>query len=219
MKTEIPVLVPDENGRDGYAHFFSRGTPGYPKTVRKVTTTEIKKRLKTIVDRSEIKLFHGLIQLNRALEARDELQVREAYEKIWPWLKSVSHVPAPGWTDKDAMTFFSKNVSVTADRYQIALHYSELVTTTFENARLVMWYSDKNESFVPAIYCPDWRCAAFVGAFLGNLLICPNDNKLFVPKDDGKNAYCTLKCQNAYRQKRFRFREGLRKAKQEKSKR
>lgn len=210
MTAQIPVLVSDKAGRDGYAHFYPRGATGWPNTVRVINTTLIAKRLRKILEPSEIKLFNGILQLNRAYEARDELQLREAYEKVWPWLESVSHTSSPGWTDKDAMKFFTENVSVTADRYPIALHSSQLVTKMFENARLVMWYSDDAESFVPAIYCRDWKCAAFVSAFLGKLLICPNCKKLFVPKDE-KNAYCKLKCQNNHRQKRFRFREGLKK--------
>jgi hypothetical protein len=205
---KLPILVPDETGADGYATFFPVGSSTYwPKPIRVVTRELVRKNLKKIIKQSEIALFLGIIRLRDAYDAKDEIQLQAAHEQVWPWLESVSHGSVPGWTEDEAKKAYSEQIVKEWD--QIRFNYSQLVTKVFRDARLVLWYSEKSENFTPAVFCPDWKTSAFVSAFLGKILVCPNCGNPFLPKS--KEIYCTTKCQNTYRQRRFRLRAKARK--------
>jgi hypothetical protein len=203
--THLPVLIPDEKS-DEYATFFSIGATGgsdWPKPVRVLTTKDVQKNLRKAIKQSEINLFNGILRLKRAYDEKDELELQSAYLLVWPWLENVSHGDAHNWTEEQAKQSYSEMISFKSSDH-IRFDYSQLVTRVFEAARLVMWSPEKSKNFTPAVFCPDWRTAAFVIAFLGNILVCPICNRLFA--STGKKIYCTTKCQNSHRQRRFRFR-------------
>jgi len=60
---------------------------------------------------------------------------------------------------------------------------------------------------MPALYCPDWKTAAFVVTFLGRVRVCANPkcNAVFVPSTD-KEHYCIPAHGVAYRVARSRWR-------------
>jgi hypothetical protein len=59
-----------------------------------------------------------------------------------------------------------------------------------ERTRLVI--SKKDCRLLPALYCPDWKTAAFVLTFMGRVRACANPKcrAVFVPPTD-KEHYCT----------------------------
>ncbi|MBZ5667548.1 MAG: hypothetical protein LAO30_23495 [Acidobacteriia bacterium] len=92
-------------------------------------------------------------------------------------------------------------------RYSGFVNYSRLIANMFERARLVMLFSEKDGRFLPALYCPDWKTAAFVVTFTGRVRVCANPkcNAPFIPSTD-KEHYCTPAHGVAYRVARSRWR-------------
>lgn len=191
----LPVLVDAETPEDadGWGTCFPAPNRTKIMAVRLVKPEDIQQRVHKIFPDREILLFIGAIQLKRAYGAKDERELQEAVEKVHPWVPRIigSRV--------------SNNPS--ADKWAGARwDYSSLMSNALQNARLVMWWREKGESLIsPAVYCPDWRTAAFVMTFMGSIRVCPKCKRVFVPSADNVD-YCTPAHGGAYRTSRSRWR-------------
>jgi uncharacterized C2H2 Zn-finger protein len=68
-------------------------------------------------------------------------------------------------------------------------------------ARLVFWFDDRTNVMSPGIYCPDFKTAVIVSSLFGDTFhICPKCRKVFF----AEKTYCSLSCQGAHRQARWR---------------
>src|SRR5690348_6359665 len=85
--------------------------------------------------------------------------------------------------------------------------YNALLTKMVEKARFVAWYSEKEKRFLPGLFCPDWKTAAFATLFVNEIRVCPKCGVLFVP-NDSKHRYCIPSHGVSYRQARSRWRKG-----------
>ena len=81
-----------------------------------------------------------------------------------------------------------------------------LLNRLMQNARLVMWCSDREQRFLPGVYCPDWKTAAFATMLVSQLRVCPKCEVPFVPKIL-KQTYHTPSCREAHRMERKRWRD------------
>lgn len=199
----LPVLV-DAGIRERKEDSVGSGTfltPGQlikgKMWVRVVTDRDIKTRLRTIFRPEDLPLFIGAIELKQAYESRDEFALHRASEKVRPWMKHFVSL-------EDRMCI------ATLQRYvakwgATQWNYSGLITDMLRNARLVIWFSDKDSRFLPAVYCADWKTAAFVMTFMGRIRVCPKCSILFVPSANNVN-YCTPAHREAHRVERFRWR-------------
>lgn len=181
--------------------------------VRVVTADDIRKRLRTIFTPKDISLYVGAVQLKQALEAEDELALQSASERVRPWMGDFFEFPKL-LLDIAAANRVSLKRSGTDWRYSAFVNYSRLIADMFKSARLVMWFSEKESRLLPALYCPDWKTAAFVVTFMGRLRVCANPrcNEVFVPSTD-KEHYCTRAHGVAYRTARSRWRAQQKKRK------
>jgi hypothetical protein len=76
-----------------------------------------------------------------------------------------------------------------------------------KKARIVMWQRNKNETPIPAVWCPDIRTAAFVFAAFRGITVCPGCRQLFAPNPQHPAKYCSEKCGQRIWQREYRVRE------------
>ncbi|MGO9777599.1 MAG: hypothetical protein ACLPM3_13525 [Terracidiphilus sp.] len=203
----LPVLVKADSAKeaDGWGTFLPAE---FEESwfIRVVTPDAAKNWLRSNAGREDTALYIGASQLKGAYDARDEYVLRQAYEKLQPYVRGIPS-PEPievklGTTKngmKIALRKGGQNLSTARDAY------SGLMTAIFQSARFVMWFSEKDGRFLPALYCPDWRTAAFVVLFMGRVRVCPKCSTVFVPSA-GNVDYCTPACREAHRVARFRWR-------------
>jgi hypothetical protein len=205
----LPVLV--ELGAedslkeaDGRADFLP-GERG-DSFLRVVRPTDVQERLRRIFGPKEISLFLGAIQLRQALETEDEWALQTASQKIRPWLPDFAEIPTSLLEiDTKRRTASFKQTGIDR-RYSGFLNYSRLIADKFRAAQLVMFASERQGRLIPALYCPDWKTAAFVVTFMGRLRVCPKCNAVFIPPTE-KDYYCPgTKHGAAYRTARSRWR-------------
>jgi hypothetical protein len=176
---------------DGWATIFY-GQHGEKHTaVREITPSDVEKWRPKIFSRNEFSLYLAADKIRRAYEGNDELVFRRWFEEISPWLfgqKCQTVVPSgdPKW------------------KVQVRYAYSRLMSMGLQQARTVMWLSDKEQCFRPGIYCPDWKTAAFVTLFNGGLRVCPQCGSTYVPKKPNQ-GYCRAAHGVAYRTARSRW--------------
>lgn len=197
----LPVLV--EVGRlrdaDGRGYFLPNGEES---AVRIVRERDIRTRLRTIFTSKELPLLLGSIKLRQALDADDGLALQDASEKVRPWLPDFVDIPDRQEKKVGPITF----ERVSMKRYSAFLNYTCLMAKMFQSARLVMWFFEKEGRFLPALYCPDWKTAAFVLTFTGRIRVCPKCSKIFVARGE-KVTYCTPAHREAHRMARSRWRK------------
>ena len=100
--------------------------------------------------REDTALYIGASQLKGAYDARDEYVLRQAYEKLQPYVRGIPS-PEPievnlGTTKKGAKIALrsgGQNLGTARDAY------SGLMTALFQSARFVMWFSEKDGRFLP----------------------------------------------------------------------
>jgi hypothetical protein len=202
VTTPLPVLVEVDSLKDadGRAHFLPEDSS--MRVVRVVRDTDLKKRLRTIFSPKELPLLIGAIQLKQALGAGDGLALHQGSEKVRPWLPDFIDIRDWRWKSADgriSMEFRGK-------RYSALLNYIKLMADMFQSARLVIWFSEKEERLLPALYCPDWKTAAFVVTFTGRLRVCPKCSEIFIPSADNVD-YCSPAHREAHRVARWRSRQ------------
>lgn len=186
----MPVLI---GAGDDWRGYGGPKTDGwyYPNTedsraVRVVGAADITARLSKIFKPKDETAFKGLGNLKWSHEQKDSYLLNLAMERISPW------APGPWSLDKNW----------TGVRYL----YSSLINSRLQNARPVMWLSDAKGRYLPGIFCPDWKTAAFVTLAMSNVRICPNPKcgNPFVPDTDNQE-YCCPKHGVAYRTQRSRW--------------
>jgi hypothetical protein len=194
----LPVLVKAETLAeiDGWATLLPYPNRIETAALRIVTQADIWKRLeKWKKSGSEIILLcGGLMQMQRAYEARDEAAFRQALENVWKW------VPHFGTRTFKALN----NERAWKGTNWI---YSSLMANLLQSSRFIFLYQEKDDHqrLSPSLYCPTWETAAF--AFIGTGLIrmCPKCGDLFIPKTKNQ-GYCKPAHGVAYRTSRSRWR-------------
>lgn len=206
----LPVLVSDEGFPQsarvpdgwGWGTFFPADHAGC-MAVRAVSGREIKARLRTIFRPDELPLFVGVMELKGAYDAGDELALQRASEKVRPWLADFASPRERQWKTADGrVSIETVGRKWNATRW----NYSRLTADMFRNARLVIYFPENEEGRpLPALYCPDWKTAAFVMTFLGRIRVCPKCSIIFIPAADNV-TYCTPAHREAHRVARSRWR-------------
>jgi hypothetical protein len=205
--TTLPVLIAVDSAKeaDGWGTSFPPDRTE-SMAVHVVTDDDIDTRLRTIFRPEELPLFVGAIELKQAYAAKDELALQRASEKVRPWI--VGFAPPEEFEvklktrDGRALSLKSHGQKWNATRW----NYSGLMADMFQNARMVIWFSEKEERFSPALYCPDWKTAAFVMTFLGRIRVCPKCSTIFIPSADNVD-YCSPAHREAHRVARWRDRK------------
>jgi hypothetical protein len=193
--TVVPVLVQTENLKtaDGWGNFFSPDHKG-SWAVHVVKENEIWLRYKKIFGEKEIGLFAGVTALRQAYNKQDDFALERACKYLG--------VDQPKEINIQLKLKDGRSLSLKSHghRWDVAgWGYSELLGKQIESARLVMWLSDSG--FVPALYCPDWKTAAYVMAFIGRIRTCPKCGEIYVGDED----YCKASHGIAYRTARSRW--------------
>lgn len=175
--------------------------------VRVVTEQDVKKWLRSDLSPKEADVFLGLSYIKSGFDGHDEYTLMRGYEKLRPLVKGL--VPPEEW-EIELPTKNGSKISIRSGGGQKwnATHYnySRLLTQMLKNTRFVMWCSlEKYHRFLPALFCRDRKTAVFAMRLAGPLRVCPNCDTPFVPAAGNIN-YHTLKCREAYRVRRFRWR-------------
>jgi hypothetical protein len=201
----VVELGPKDSLKDavGRAVFLS-GERG-DSWVRAVRAEDVKERLRTIFTPKDISLYVGAVQLKQALDAGDEWALQSASEKVRPWMADFAEFPSLLLEIDTVAKQASLKRTGVARRYSGFVNYSRLVADMFGRARLVMLFSEKDSRLLPALYCPDWKTAAFVVTFMGRVRVCADArcNAPFIPLTD-KQRYCIPAHGGAYRTARSR---------------
>jgi len=197
----LPVLVNAEKreGADGWVTFYPGPHNKRSVAVRVITPGEVKRRLREIFPKPEdVSLFNGTTGLKFAYETEDELAFQRHFENVRPWLESVA---------KGARTQWSFESSPKRPNWGAGVRwvYSTLINRLLRDARLIMWCSDKELRFLPGVYCPDWKTAAFATVLVNHLRVCPKCDVPFIPRIP-KQYYCKPSHREAHRVARSRLR-------------
>jgi hypothetical protein len=207
---------------------------GRPVPVRAVTLQELKSASRTIKG-VEGDYFLALLTLKAALEARDELVMAKAKERLekvyrlreghWDLTQSPqdeelrkqlaeSLATLVGLPPDESLKHFEgvrPGPRAKADPYRL-LSYEVSKRVGFANTEVVLWWMDGE--FRPAIYCKDIESALYVHTFfiaptcgLG-FRICPYDGEQFF-QDRPNQEYCLPAHREAHRVARFRNRKKL----------
>jgi hypothetical protein len=202
----LPILVAADTAKemDGWGTFFP-GDRAESMAVHVVREADIKARLRTIFRPQDLPLYMGAIELKHAYAARDELALKRASEKVRSYMRAFAR---PEEFEGNLKTEDGREVSLKSQGQKwnaTRWNYSRLMADMFQSARLVIWFSEKEGRFLPALYCPDWKTAAFVMTFLGRIRVCPKCTTIFIPSADNVD-YCTPAHREAHRVARSRWR-------------
>jgi hypothetical protein len=197
----LPILVEAGTVKeaDGLGTFFPANHTGN-MFVRLVTADDVIKRLQKIFSPEEIPLYAGIIKLERAFESGHEGDIVKSLERVRPWIKGYAPVKELNWTSSQGRVSLE---SFGLKRNAVRWNYSGLMADLFRKAQLVVWWSDCEERFTPALYCPDWKTAAFLLVFMKRFRECPKCQTIFVPSSDNVD-YCTPAHREAHRVARWR---------------
>ena len=197
----LPILVSASAARprdepDGWVTLFPSADPKRyvvsHSAVRLVTADDIQKRL---TPREKV-LAEGALRLRQIYAKRDELFLEMSSREIE---KSFEQVRA-------CVPMFERGpVNLRGNWPSVRWVYSSLMCNLIQDARLVMWCSDKEQRFLPGVYCSDWVTAAFVLVFMDGIRVCPQCGISFIPETDNQD-YCEPRHGVAYRTARSRWR-------------
>jgi hypothetical protein len=182
----LPIIVDaagEKGGADGWATCFPHSNHIKETAVRKVNPEEVLERRRKIFTPEEFSVYVGAQQLKQAYDRADEFKFREGFERVRSRL-AVSNIAGV------QVQWRMPGLTTESDRVGVRWMYSNLMSNVLQDARLVMWCSDKEQRFLPGIYCPDWKTAAFVHLFMKHILVCPKCNEPFIPKTDNQ-GYCS----------------------------
>jgi hypothetical protein len=84
-------------------------------------------------------------------------------------------------------------------------NFSGLLRDVFDDAKFVIWHSEKENRFIPALYCSNRKTAAFIVQFMGRIRVCPKCGVPFIPLA-GNVDYCCPAHREAHRVARSRWR-------------
>jgi hypothetical protein len=186
----MPIVISaGREAADGWTTLIGPNRTGFA-AVRVVKLHEIQRRLKELFRGKESLLFAGAATLPLAYELKDEQVLQQSLERVHSWIPLYGAGPRPTKRPADE---------------GVRWLYSSLMTNLLQAARLVMWCSDKRGRFLPGVYCPDWKTAAFVTLFMNHLRVCPKCGAPFTPNRETQN-YCTPAHGVAHRTARSRWR-------------
>jgi hypothetical protein len=197
----LPILVDalgEKAGIDGWATCFPSANHIKEMAVRKVEPREVLERRRQIFTPEEFSLYVGAQQVKQAYDRADEFQFNEGFERVRSELSTPNipgvqvHWRMPGLTSEK-------------DRAGVRWIYSSFMSKALQDARLVLWCSDKERRFLPGVYCPNWKTAAFVHLVMRHIIVCPKCKKPFIPGANNPD-YCTPAHGVAYRTARSRWR-------------
>lgn len=207
---------------------------GRPVPVRAVTLQELKSASRTMRG-VEGAYFLALLTLKAALEARDELvmaKAKERLEKVYR-LREAKNVLAQSPEDDESRRKFGEAIAtfIGLPPDEARSHFEGLrpgprakanpsrlfsyevsQRVGLGSAEIVLWWM--NGEFKPAIYCKDIESALYIHTFFiaptGGLgfRICPYDGEQFF-QDRPNQEYCLPAHREAHRVARFRNRKKL----------
>lgn len=229
--TAIPILIPcGEQEKDGVANFLPglvveperdtlvvRSTPVRALRDEELTPgLEAGKNLWSALDANNQARLLGLIGLRSAVEIKDSLAVEQlarAYLQVARYKDPVrstitKHKNAPVREGFEIAAEEGAQLMALAGVVPARALLAIELSRAMQQARLVLWWYEKKERFLPAIYCPDVTTALYVRALLGiakgkALLICPKCSKPFLQKRSDQD-YCSIRCREAHRVARWR---------------
>jgi len=182
----LPVIVKARRLEDADGWCFPNARDSF--AVQVVKAEDVQRRLRQIFSPEDVFLFTGIKQLKTAHDSQDARATLDAIEKVQPWTRGPLTLSTPKGTNWIGVRWV----------------YSNLMSKLLEGPRLVMWCSDKEGTFLPGVYCPDWRAAAFVLLFMDSIRVCPKCGNSFIPKTDNQD-YCTPAHGVAHRTARSRW--------------
>lgn len=189
----LPILIPASGEGDplGWWHFYPEKGGEEVIGVRAVNPEYIKAKWRSILPAADRELFESLSELPRAYATEDRKEILRVSKRTQGFIPEIPGTRLEfNWADE--------NVIVGA-RGQ----YASLMTTALQSVRLGLWFTAKKRLFSPAIFCPDWRSAAFAILFTDGLRICPKCKLPFIPEKETQE-YCTPAHGVAFRTARSR---------------
>ena len=160
-----------------------------------VTAEDIQRRLTS----EEKAIVDGAQQLRRAYAERDDYFLERTSQKIE---RSFQHVSAcvPRFQRECAAKLIRQKGNWPGVRWV----YSSIMSNMLLDSRVVMWCSDREGKFLPGVYCPNWRTAAFALLFMDGMRTCPQCGIWFNP-DTSNQDYCKPSHGVNYRTARSRW--------------
>lgn len=196
----MPILVVAERRErpEGFARFLPEKVTrfGVESIPLKVVVDEDIKLKQIFRNPKDVDFLHGVIRLKDAHKTKDQLVLRDAYYKLWPYIVSDPKTPDAKERRKAFAEIYSQSAS--SERW-----YPQIVSKVTDGARIVLWFSEKNKTFLPGIFCPDWKTAVFVHSVFGRIRSCPKCNTLFIPPKRDM-LYCSPAHREAHRVARWR---------------
>jgi hypothetical protein len=205
----IPILIstPNAKNADGWANFLTNDQVAkHGGFVHSVTAMEAKTWLRKDCTAAEFSICIAANKLLYAHENADEFTLMQAHDQLRVLVPDLASI------EELSRTFKSKDGSEVSIKSQsqkwnaTRWNYSRLVSQMFEKAQLVMWHSESNWRFLPALYCPDRNTASVVATLTKHLRICPKCDAIFIPAADNVD-YCSPAHREAHRVARSRWRK------------
>jgi hypothetical protein len=216
----------------GEATFLPESMPGVvsPIPVRPVTPTEMRSagaKLKGAAGEQ----FFALLALRGALEARDELALARATERMehvyqLQERELARHRKSP--ENEETRRYWAELIESLRPGPKAKQNPPRLLSfevsraVGYLNAQIVLWWAE--ERFIPAIFCVDVATALYLHTFfiapIGEIgfRICPHCHNQFF-QDRPNQDYCCPAHREAHRVARFRNEKKLRAAETEKNRR
>lgn len=202
----LPVLILANSVKeaDGWGTFLEGAELDKSGFVRVVKDEDVKMWLRTDFTQRDRALFIGASRLKRAYDSGDDYAVSQAQGILQPYVQDLAPIDDIAL---DLKTREGKRMSIRIGRKWNATrwNFSGLLRNVLDSARLVMWFSEKDSRFLPALFCPDRKTAAFAFQFIGRIRVCPKCDAPFIPSA-GNVDYCCPAHREAYRVARSRWR-------------
>jgi hypothetical protein len=214
--TPIPILIPcNFDEQDGMANFLPQGALFGPVRVLQDKdldkNTQRGRKLWKELNKREKERLLALISFRKAIEESDALAIANLEAAYGRVLAEVLHLELPDHAETPSaiQTFarlFAKNLGPSTGAPQRIL--ADVLSSVLRKAHLVLWWTDPDHRFLPAIYCPDVATALYVRAlvrFVGgkSFLVCPHCGDFFVQQRSDQD-YCSIRCREAHRVARWR---------------
>ena len=200
----FPMLVPAGKGEahDGLSTFDPEHS--FQK-LRLVRDEELKDVLRPFTP-EEAQFIADCLALRRAYNSKDQLALGRPFQRLWPFLVGQElwpqpHTPAEEVARKAMAKAFS--LPALSDRKWARFYFPQLVSKALRDVRIVVWWFEKEQRFIPAISCPDLKTAFLLRGFMGDIRVCPHCDKPFMP-DKANIDYCSIAHREAHRVARWR---------------
>lgn len=219
-KESFAILIPASREEAmGEATFLSESMPGVvsPVSVRPVTSRDVKDaaaKLKGV----DGKQFNALLALRGALEARDELALadaRERMERVYQLREKELTQYRKSPENEETQRYWAELIESLRPGPKTKQNPSRLLSFEVSrtvgqlNTHVVLWWADRIGKFIPAIFCVDVQTALYLHTFFiaptggPGFRICPYDGEQFF-QDRPNQDYCCPAHREAHRVARFR---------------